>query len=334
MIYLSSDFILHYIKDNKRKSKMSFSLNKNQDNSLNRNDTEGNATEKLNLWFYEEHDKAFKTGFQVNNVLFSQKSSYQRVDILETSYFGKVMLIDGLMMVSEKDEFVYHEMIAHVPLLVHKSPKRVLIIGGGDGGTLREVLKHDSVEEVVMCEIDALVIDASRKYLKSLSCCFDHPKATVIVGDGVEYVKNAPPQSFDIVIVDSTDPIGPGVGLFSKDFYKNIKRLLNEDGIVTAQCESPWYENMDLSKVYSNLSFVFDKVFAYSAPVPTYPLGYWSWGFASNTFHPYTSINTEMAKKISEKASYYNQDIHRACFALPNFFKKKLKGRTENSKDV
>jgi spermidine synthase len=285
----------------------------------------------LDLWYQEKHNDQIALGLHVKSVLHSVQSPFQRVDILDTTGFGRVMTLDGLMMVTERDEFVYHELISHVPLLVHPNPKRVLVIGGGDGGTLREVLQHDCVQEAVLCEIDGEVVEAARKYLPFVATGLNHPRAKVHIGDGVDFVRKSPDASFDVVIVDSTDPIGPGVGLFSGDFYKQVSRILRPDGIAMAQCESPWEDSIDLRKVYGNLKDGFASVYSMIGTIPTYPYGFWSWAFASNTLHPFDKIDMNRAQAIEKTTRYYNTDIHRGAFCLPNFLKQRLRGVVNNA---
>ncbi|MBX9704200.1 MAG: polyamine aminopropyltransferase, partial [Silvanigrellaceae bacterium] len=204
-----------------------------QMNSLQSQNIPGESSPStLDLWYQERHNEECSFGLHVKTVLHSVQSPFQRVDVFESSGFGRVLTLDGLMMCSERDEFVYHEMISHVPLLAHPNPKRVLVIGGGDGGTLREVLRHDCVEEAVLCEIDGEVINAARAFFPSLAVGLNHPRAKIHVEDGVAFVKNTDRAQFDVVIIDSTDPIGPGVGLFSGNFYREVKRILRPDGIV------------------------------------------------------------------------------------------------------
>jgi spermidine synthase len=300
---------------------------------MSSSDSSAGATEGafLDLWYQERHNDEIALGLHVKSVLHSVQSPFQRVDILDTTGFGRIMTLDGLMMVTERDEFVYHEMIAHVPLLVHPNPKRVLVIGGGDGGTLREVLRHDSVHEAVLCEIDGEVVEAARRFLPFVATGLNHPRAKIHIGDGVEFVKKSDDASFDLVIVDSTDPIGPGVGLFSGSFYKEVRRILRPGGIAMAQCESPWENAIDLKKVYGNLKEAFSSVYAMTGTIPTYPFGYWSWAFASDTAHPFSSIELERAQAIEKTTRYYNTDMHRGAFALPNFLKQRLKGVVSNA---
>jgi spermidine synthase len=206
-------------------------------------------------------------------------------------------------------------------------------VGGGDGGTLREVLRHDCVTEAVLCEIDEEVVNASRKYLPSVAVGLNHPRAKVHIGDGVEFIRNSEPASYDVIIIDSTDPIGPGVGLFSGDFYKSVKKAVRKGGIVMAQCESPWENGIDLGKVYGNLKAAFSNVYSMTGTIPTYPFGYWSWGFASDETHPYESIQVDRAKAIERGTKYYNRSIHKGAFAIPNFLRNRLVGVVDNAND-
>jgi len=285
----------------------------------------------LDLWYQERHNNENSFGLHVTKVLHSEQTKYQKVDVFETSGFGRVLTLDGLMMCTDRDEFVYHELIAHVPLVSHPNPKRVLIIGGGDGGTLREVLRHSSVEEAVLCEIDGGVVEAAKRFFPELSKEMNNPRAKICIEDGVEYVKNAKDASFDVVIVDSADPIGPGVGLFSGDFYSQVKRILTPDGIVVAQCESPWENSFDLAKIYGNLKSAFSNVYAMVGSIPSYPYGYWSWGVASNKINPIQDLHVEKAKRIEKSTKYYNSELHKAAFAIPNFLKHRLKEVVSNA---
>jgi len=287
----------------------------------------------LDLWYHERHHDEVAFGLRVSNVLHTEQSPFQRVDVFDSIGFGRVLTLDGLMMCTEKDEFVYHELISHVPLISHPNPKSVLIIGGGDCGTLREVLRHDCVESVVMCEIDGAVVDACGKLFPNFSEAQRNSKAKICIEDGIAFVKNAQDASYDVVIVDSADPIGPGVGLFTPEFYKEVKRILKKDGIVVAQCESPWEEKLDIAQVYGNLKSAFSHVYSMVGSIPSYPYGFWSWAVASETVNPIADINMERANKIAKNSQYYNAAIHHAAFALPNFFKKKLAHIVENARE-
>jgi len=274
----------------------------------------------LDLWYTEKYDNKAGLALKVGKTLFHDVSEFQKIDVIETEAFGRALLLDGLMMTTEKDEFIYHEMITHVPLLSHPNPENILVIGGGDGGAVREILKHPCVKEVVLCEIDGKVIETSKKYLPSISIALDNPKVKILVRDGIEYISGQK-EAFDIIIIDSTDPMGPGEGLFTEEFYTNVRLALKQGGIMAAQSESPIYNQREIKLIYSLLNKVFPKVHAYTAPIPTYPGGYWSWAFCYETINNFDSIGERRILEIEKATKYYNKEIHRACFALPNFVK-------------
>lgn len=275
--------------------------------------------------FYKEITPAgFGIAIKVKEVLFSDKSPFQKVEIIDSdSALGKILTLDDLMMTTEGDEYFYHEMIAHIPMMNHKNPKSVLIIGGGDGGTVREVLKHDTVEKVVLCEIDGMVIEACRKHLPSIAGELDNPKVEILVEDAIEYIKNKE-NEFDIVLIDSTDPMGPGEGLFTEEFYTNVKKSLKNGGIVTAQSESPVVNKEEIKKMYTLLKKVFPITSTYTSPIPTYPGGYWAWAFCSQDIEPLSYIDERRCKEITKTCKIYNKEYHMARFALPNFLKELL----------
>lgn len=277
------------------------------------------------LWIEERFKDFYGMRFRVDKVLFSGKSEFQTVDVVETRGHGRMLLNDGLVMVTEKDEFVYHDMIAHVPLFVHPNPKRVLVIGGGDGGTAREALRHKGVEKVVMVEIDKMVVDACREFIPQTAACLDDPKLELIIGDGLEYVaKNTEP--FDVIMVDSTDPIGPATPLFGEDFYRDIAKNLKDDGIVVSQGESPFFHPEVQESMLKILNKVFPKVGLCNFSNLTYPGGLWSFTFASKKYHPTKDFDPARVEASGLEFNYYNADIHLAAFCQPEFRKRALKG--------
>lgn len=275
------------------------------------------------LWVHESHKEMVSLGFKVEETLFSGQSPFQKVDIVKTAGHGNMLLNDGIVMLSEKDEFIYHEMIAHVPLFVHPDPRRVLIIGGGDGGTAREVLKHESVESVVMVEIDRMVVDACRRYMPSVSGGADDPRLDLLFDDGVEYIKNTT-RTFDVAIIDSTDPVGPAAPLFDQAFYQHLAGRLSPDGIMITQSESPFYDPDIQLSMFSNQRPWFQKLHMYLFSTMTYPGGLWSFGFASKKFCPVADFKKDRADDANFQTRYYNSQVHRAAFALPEFVKKSL----------
>lgn len=252
--------------------------------------------------------------------LYSKKSEFQQVDIFKSKTLGNVLTLDGLMMTTEADEFFYHEMITHIPLCSHKNPENVLVIGGGDGGTVREVLLHDTVKNVDLCEIDGLVIESSKEFLPTIAGKLDDKRVNIYVEDAIEFIKDKK-NCYDVVLIDSTDPMGPGEGLFTEEFYTNVKESLKEGGIVTPQSESPFANKNEMRKMYILLNKVFKTVLPYAGPIPTYPGGYWSWAFCTND-NDNSVKDVNRAKKIEANAKIYNTELHKAVFCVPNFVRK------------
>ncbi len=265
---------------------------------------------------YPEVGAAFS--MNITKILYSGKSQFQKIDVIETTHFGRVLLIDDLVMLTERDEFVYHEMIAHVPLYVHPEPKSVLIIGGGDGGTVRELLKHPEVEQVDLVDIDRMVSEVSLKYIPSVAGKLLSEKVNCQYEDGVAYVKNTD-KKYDVIIVDSTDPVSVGEGLFTQEFYQNCYNILKSDGILVNQAESPAYESDIVVSIARKLHSIFSQVYFYQAHIPSYPSGHWLFGFASKSYHPLKDFCEEKYRRHNLKLKYYNSDLHYAAFALPNF---------------
>ena len=283
-----------------------------------------------NVWFTDkDEDQALSLRF-TGEVFFDVQSPFQRVRILESNKYGKMLALDDMVMTTEKDEFHYHEMISHPALFTIGAAKNILVIGGGDGGTVREVLRHPSVEKVTMVEIDGAVIDACKEHLPAIAASFDHPKLELIVDDGIEFLKNASAGSYDLIIVDGSDPVGPAEGLFSVSFYTNCYNALKENGILVAQGESPKFNEKAFAELNHTLQDIFGKD---NAPVslffvPTYPTGMWSFQYGlKNIAHPKSIDKAESidAFVAQEGLRYYNSDIHTGSFATPNFVKQLLK---------
>lgn len=277
----------------------------------------------MGSWFTEKHTKTRGLSFYIEKKLYHEESPYQTMDIVETTDFGKMMLLDDVIMVTEIDEYVYHEMISHVSLYTHPNPKRVLIIGGGDGGTLREVCKHPEVQTATLVEIDDMVIRGAKQFFPQLAVGFESPKVEVIVDDGIKYVAECK-QKYDIILIDSTDPVGPATGLFRKEFYQSCFNLLNDDGILTVQSESPYIPHLVpiIRDMNQNLASIFPNVYMYLAAIQTYQAGLWSFQTASKKHHPIKDFQKVAYDIDALELDYYNEDIHAACFALPEFVKK------------
>ncbi|RKX46461.1 MAG: spermidine synthase [Thermotogae bacterium] len=288
--------------------------------------TTNDLDQSSHIWF-----KEFFTGntsghfMLVKRFLHTEKTQYQRIDIFDTYRYGRVFALDGITMTTEMDEFMYHEMLVHVPMFLHPNPKRVLIIGGGDGGSLREVLKHGTVEEAILCEIDFKVIEAARKYLKS-AVEFDNPRAKIVNENGVEFVNHFK-NAFDVIIVDSTDPTaGEGGHLFTEKFYRSCYDALTENGVFSAETESPVLDPGWVKLAYKRIKKTFPVTKLYLGFMSTYPSGCWSYTFASKGIDPVKDFDSKRVEKFQKDLRYYNSEVHIAAFALPNFVKELIQG--------
>lgn len=279
----------------------------------------------MELWYTEEHTDFARFSIKVKEQFYSGKSEFQQIDFFDSFEFGKFFTLDGLMMVNEKDEFVYHDMIVHVPMATNPNIKKVLVIGGGDGGTVRELTRYPSVEQIDMVEIDEQVVRLSQKYLPITADKLTDPRVTLYFEDGVAFVDGLE-KAYDLILVDSTDPIGPGEGLFSKAFYDNCFRALTDDGILVNQHESPYYERdaKEMKRAHSKIKKLFPISKVYQFHMPTYPSGHWLFGFASKKYDPLKDAQLDVWKQFNLKTKYYNTDIHTGCFALPTFVKDML----------
>jgi spermidine synthase len=273
----------------------------------------------LDLWFHDSVEMAHgcRTSIKIKNVLCHYRTRLQEIAIFETEKLGRMLVLDGITMLTEFDEFAYHEMIAHVPLLVHPNPTRVLIIGGGDGGTVREVLKHPGVEHIHVCEIDEEVIRACRKFLPSLAFGLDDPRVRVMNEDGSRYVREHP-EAYDVIIVDSTDPVGPGQILFQRQFYEDMRAALCDDGIAVTQCESMYFHQDVIRGVWTFAKELYPRLGYYYTLVPTYPSGTIGFFFCSLKCDPLRDLSEDRAGRLMD-LRYYTPEAHRAAFTLPRF---------------
>jgi spermidine synthase len=277
----------------------------------------------LEMWFHEKESEHLHVGHRVTRVLFHGRSQYQEIAIIDTVEFGRMLVLDGIAQLSLRDEFVYHEMLAHVPLLAHPNPERVLVIGGGDGGTVREVLKHPEVGHVHLVEIDGQVIDACREFLPQLAHSLDNPRVSVHVADGIEFMQQQT-DAFDVILVDSTDPLGPSEGLFTATFYADAATALRADGVLAVQSESPFFTPQLVQDVYRAIGSCFPEVRLYMATVPIYSLAPWSFTLASK--RPQEAISFREAPEEMH-TKYYSSGIREACFCLPPYVRTLLTGQ-------
>ena len=280
----------------------------------------GTRRNKMELWYTEEQTPEIRLSCKVKETLYAAKTPFQHLAVINTEPYGRMLVLDGMVQTCMADEFVYHEMISHVPLFTHPQPKKVLVIGGGDGGAIREIVKHPQVEKAVLVEIDEEVVASSRKFLPEIASALDHPMVEVSIEDGIAYLREREDE-FDLILVDSPEPVGPAIGLFSQDFYASVYSALRPDGILVAQTESPFYNQDILLRAYRGMGAVFPKIAVYLANIPTYPSGLWSFTMASKQYDP---IADQRQPEKGFVSKYYTPELHRSCFVLPRFVQELL----------
>lgn len=280
----------------------------------------------MELWFTEKHTPNVRFSIKIDRQLYSGKSEFQRIDIFDSREFGRFLTLDGYMMLTEKDEFIYHEMISHVPMAVHPKAKNILVIGGGDGGTVREVLRYPTVEKIDLVEIDELVVEVCKKFLPQTAGALCDPRVNFYFEDGLKFIRHCK-NEYDVIIVDSTDPFGPGEGLFTKEFYGNCYKALKDDGIMVNQHESPFYteDAYAMQRAHKRIVESFPISRVYQVHIPTYPSGHWLFGFASKKYHPVNDLNSVKWNALGLKTRYYNPKLHAGSFYLPNYVEELLK---------
>ena len=278
------------------------------------------------LTFTEMHTPRVGLRIEVERQLVSEQSDFQLIEIFESQEFGRFLALDGFMMCTEKDEFIYHEMMAHVPMAVNPQAKRVLVIGGGDGGVVRELCRYDGIEQIDLVEIDRRVVELCEQYLPSIACKLRDPRVSIKYQDGMRFVRSCA-NVYDLILVDSTDPFGPGEGLFTREFYGHCYTALREDGILVNQNESPFYEEdaKAMQRAHQRIAATFPVCRLYQAHIPSYPSGHWMFGFASKGPHPVSGIQAAVWKALKIPTRYYNINLHRASFALPTYVEEIVK---------
>ena len=269
------------------------------------------------LWFTEKQTENFGITMKINKTLHTEQTDFQMLEMVETAEFGNMLLLDGMVMTSQVDEFVYHEMVAHPVLHTHPNPKSVLVVGGGDGGVIREIMKHEKVEKAVLVDIDGKVIEYSKKYLPEIAGELDNPRVEVRVDDGFMHIIKSK-GLYDVIMVDSTEPVGPAAPLFERGFYQGIYEALKEDGMFVAQTDNPWFKADLIQKVNRDVREIFPITRTYIANIPTYPSGMWTFTVGSKKYDP-VAIKEEDIKDLPTK--YYSPELHHACFKLPKFVK-------------
>lgn len=280
----------------------------------------------MELWFSELHTPDVKLSIRVDKQLYSGESDLQRIDVFESKEFGRILALDGYVKLTEKDEFIYHEMIVHVPMAVHPNVRKVLVIGAGDGGAVRELVKYPEIEQIDLVESDRQLVQVSREYLPKVSCALEDERLYIVYEDGLKFVRGKEDE-YDLIIVDSTDPFGPGEGLFTKEFYDNCYNALKEDGIMVNQHESPFYEADATACMRAHRRIVesFPVSRVYQAHIPTFPSGHWLFGFASKKYHPVHDLNGEKWLERGIETRYYTPRLHVGAFCLPAYVEKLLR---------
>lgn len=274
----------------------------------------------MEMWFHDEHTDNVKLAIRVDYQVFSAQSEIQRIDVLESKEFGKILVVDGDLMLTEKDEFIYHEMISHVPMAVHPQVEKILVIGGGDGGVVRELAKYDTVEQIDVVEADPLLVEVCRKYFPQMACSLNDPRVHIYNEDGLRFIRSKS-DAYDLIIIDSPNPFGAGEGLFTKEFYGNCFNALHEDGIMINQHESPFYkeEAFQCQRMHKRIIESFPISRIYQAHIPSYPSGHWLFGFASKRYHPIHDMDGIQWKLRGIQTKYYLPRLHEGVFALPAY---------------
>ena len=276
----------------------------------------------MELWYTDQHTDDVRFSMKASVQVASKKSDVQQIDILDTPAYGRVLVLDGGLMTTEKDEFIYHEMITHVPMAVNPNVKNVLVIGGGDGGTVRELTKYRKIETIDLVEVDKDVVLLAKKYLPFTSSKLKDKRVSVWFEEGLRYVRGKKAE-YDLIIVDSSDPYGPAEGLFTREFYGTCFKALRDDGILINQHESPFYyvHQRSVRDAHKHIAVEFPVSTVYQCHIPSYPSGHWLFGFASKKYHPIEDLDASRWNKLGIRTRYYNTDLHRGAFALPNYVK-------------
>ena len=280
----------------------------------------------MELWFSENHTPDVKLSLRLDRHLYSVQSDYQQIDVFESREFGRVLALDGNIMLTERDEFIYDEMMAHVPMAVHPGIRNVLVIGAGDGGVIKELTRYDRIESIDLVEMDPLVLDVCRKYLPGNACRLDDERVHIYTGNGLKFIRRCE-NKYDLIVVDSTDPFGPSEGLFTKEFYGNCYKALRDDGIMVNQQGSPFYaeDANAMQRSHKRIAETFPISRVFQAHIPTYAAGYWLFGFASKKYHPIDDLDAASWKTLNMRTRYYTTKLHIGAFYLPAFLEEMLR---------
>ncbi|MDD5937363.1 MAG: polyamine aminopropyltransferase [Clostridiales bacterium] len=279
----------------------------------------------MELWYTDQHTKDVRFSMKSKRQLASFESEFQQIDILETYEYGRVLILDGELFITEKDEFIYHEMITHVPMAVHPKVRNVLVMGAGDGGTIRELCKYDTIESIDMVQVDRDIVRLCKEYMPFTALKLEDERVHIHFEEELRFVRGKK-EEYDLIIVDCADPFGPAEGLFTREFYGNCFKALREDGILINQHESPFYNehSNSVQKAHRHITTVFPLSTVYQCHIPSYPSGHWLFGFASKKYDPIKDLKEDQWNQLGLKVRYYNTDLHKGCFYLPNYVKELL----------
>ncbi len=279
----------------------------------------------MEMWFSEFHAPDVKHSIRVHRHLYSKRNDYQQIDIFDTPEFGRVLALDGNVMLTERDEFIYDEMITHVPMAVHPGIQDVLVIGAGDGGVVRELARYEQIRRIDLVEMDPDVVEACRTYLPENACRLDDSRVNIYFDNALRFIRRRKDE-YDLIIVDSTDPFGPLEGYFTREFYGICYNALHEDGIMVNQQGSPFYKHdaEAMQRSHKRIVNTFPISRVYQAHIPTYAAGYWLFGFASKKYHPIDDFDANKWRSLNLRTQYYTTKLHIGAFYLPAFLEKML----------
>lgn len=280
----------------------------------------------MEYWFSEHHTENVKFSLKVDKHLYSNETDLGRVDIFDSLEYGRILAVDGYIIFTERDEFIYDEMLAHIPMAVHKNAKRILVFGAGDGGVIDELVKYDSIERIDLVEINDGVIEACREFFPDVAVSLDDPRVNLYTDNALRFIRHIE-NEYDIIIVDSAGFYGPGESLLTREFYGSCYKALKEDGIMVNQHQSPFYEDdrIETQKAHKRILNNFPISRVYQAHIPSYPSGYWLFGFASKKYHPVTDLDADYWNSLNIYTEYYTTNLHVGCFALPAYVERALR---------
>lgn len=280
----------------------------------------------MEFWFSEHHTENVKLSLKVDKHIYSEENEYLRIDVFDSYEYGRFIAIDGYIVTAEKDMFIYHEMLSHIPMAVHPSPRNILVFGAGDGGVIGELLKYPEVENIDVVEVNEGVTEVCRQYFPATAKALDDPKVSIHHDNALRYIRHVIDQ-YDVIIVDSAGFYGPGESLLSREFYGSCFKALKEDGIMVNQHQSTFYEDdrRETQKAHKRIYESFPISRVYQAHIPSYPSGYWLFGFASKKYHPVLDLREKEWKARMIDTNYYTTNLHKGSFALPAYVEKLLK---------